>query len=72
MIKLFFILSFILFNSCGPESDETRIEEKQSKKEEKEIKTQEKAKFKSLAECVKSRSGGKKPTAEMLKQCLSN
>ena len=66
MVKLFFVLSLILLNSCGSEREE------QIEKETKKRKTQEKAEFKSLAECVKSRSGGAKPTAEILKQCLSS
>ena len=68
MVKLFFVLSLILLNSCGSESER----EEQIEKETKKRKTQEKAQFKSLAECVKAKSGGKKPTAEILKQCLSS
>ena len=65
MIKLSLVLSLILLSSCGADQSEANREDKQNKK----IKTQEKANFKSLAKCVKSKSGGKKPTADMIKQC---
>ena len=80
MIKLFFVLSLMLLNSCGTEGDKKNLTEKQSQKKveqerekkDKEKKAQEKAQFKSLAECIKAKSGGAKPTAEMIKQCLSS
>ena len=72
MIKLSLILSLMFLNACAGDESEAKREEKESKQEEKAIKTQEKAQFKSLAECVKSKSGGAKPTAEILKQCLSS
>ena len=82
---LYFSFGMLLLNACEEKeqsevdcqkspNDPFCIEEQTRQVEEQQAQAQEKAKFKSLGECLKAKkeqAGVSKPTVEMIQQCKS-